>query len=231
MYRHLTALGIGLFVGSLLSGSPARCSASVLDDRTWINELHYDNVGSDIDEFIEIIVAVDQFHVAELSLTFYNGSSGRAYRGPIGGEEFNPGERVAEFQVYWYESPLQNGSPDGVALAAGNQVLQFLSYEGTFTATDGVALGLQSTDIGVSEPNDTPTGLALPLTGVGTSYHDFVWADARQASPGRVNIGQSLAGPAVPNPPTWLIWSALVGLTGLIRSRRTRRRMITRLTA
>ena len=39
---------------------------------------------------------------------------------------------------------IQNGSPDGMALVdAPGQVLEFLSYEGAFTATNGPAAGLR----------------------------------------------------------------------------------------
>ena len=38
----------------------------------------------------------------------------------------------------------------------GGTVVMFISYEGSFTATDGPASGLTSTDIGVNEPTDSP---------------------------------------------------------------------------
>ena len=47
---------------------------------------------------------------------------------------------------------LQNGSPDGIALVdAGNVLVEFLSYEGTFTGVGGPAAGMTSIDVGVSE--------------------------------------------------------------------------------
>ena len=36
---------------------------------------------------------------------------------------------------------IQNGSPDGLALVHGSEVVEFLSYEGAISATDGPATG------------------------------------------------------------------------------------------
>src|SRR5690606_40345792 len=88
---------------------------------------------------------------------------------------------------------IQNGSPDGVALVnAEGEIIQFLSYEGSFTATDGPASGLTSVDIGVSEPSDSPIGFSLQLTGEGVSYEDFVWAEASASTYGATNNNQVL---------------------------------------
>jgi predicted extracellular nuclease len=71
---------------------------------------------------------------------------------------------------------LQNGSPDGIALVDGSGTArQFLSYEGVFTATDGPAVGLESTDVGVSEPSTTPIGESLQLAGTGSCYGALTW--------------------------------------------------------
>src|SRR5262249_37211206 len=70
-------------------------------------------------------------------------------------------------------------------------VIQFLSYEGTFTATNGPAAGMTSTDIGVSEPGSTPAGQSLQLTGTGTHYSDFTWHAEQAQTSGAVNGGQS----------------------------------------
>ena len=66
---------------------------------------------------------------------------------------------------------------DGVALVDPNGgVVQFLSYEGTFTATEGPANGMSSTDIGVAEDNGTTAvGKSLQLTGSGGA---FTWSSS-----------------------------------------------------
>ena len=67
--------------------------------------------------------------------------------------------------------------------------VQFLSYEGTFTA-DGVL----SEDIGVSEPGSTPIGDSLQLAGTGSAYEDFTWQSPAPATFGSVNTGQTFSG-------------------------------------
>jgi len=98
---------------------------------------------------------------------------------------------------------VQNGAPDGIALLGpGAAVIQFLSYEGTFTATDGPANGLLSQDIGQLETNGTAPGTSLQLSGAsGTSYADFAWQPSASANFGGCNLNQSF-GAAVDEPPT-----------------------------
>ena len=86
---------------------------------------------------------------------------------------------------------IQNGAPDGVALVdADGDVVQFLSYEGSFTATSGPANGLTSTDIGVSQSGSEPSTLSLQLKGNGSDYADFEWTAASTSSFGSLNDGQ-----------------------------------------
>src|SRR5690606_12630709 len=58
-------------------------------------------------------------------------------------------------------SRIENGPSDGIALVNNGIVVEFLSYEGVFTATNGPANGMQSIDIGVAETSTTPIGMSL----------------------------------------------------------------------
>ncbi|NJO90239.1 MAG: lamin tail domain-containing protein [Chloroflexia bacterium] len=94
---------------------------------------------------------------------------------------------------------LQNGAPDGLALVdAGNNVVQFLSYEGVITAADGPANGMTSTDIGVSETSATLIGQSLQLFGTGTTYADFAWQADITNTYGAVNTDQFFGTPTIP---------------------------------
>ncbi len=73
-----------------------------------------------------------------------------------------------------------------------------MSYEGPFTATDGPASGLLSTDIGVSENGTEALGLSLQLVGTGTTYSDFTWTAPIANTAGAVNSGQSFTGGSGP---------------------------------
>ena len=48
-------------------------------------------------------------------------------------------------------------------------MVEFLSYEGVFTAVNGPAAGLTSVDLGVSEVASTPVGLSLQKIGSGSA--------------------------------------------------------------
>jgi beta-lactamase superfamily II metal-dependent hydrolase len=81
-------------------------------------------------------------------------------------------------------------------------VLEFLSYEGSVTATAGPASGLTSSVIGVSESSSTPAGYSLQLTGTGCTRSAFSWASPSASSPGSINTGQSCSGSPPTAPPT-----------------------------
>lgn len=160
----------------------------------WINEFHYDNAGTDLGEFIEVAGAAGT-DLTGWSLVLYNGNDGAAYAtlslsGTIADQQNGFGT------LSFTATGLQNGAPDGLALVDGATVVQFLSYEGSFTATGGAANGLTSTDIGVDEDPAPPAGGSLALTGTGTSYADFTWELAADDTPGARNTGQSFGGTA-----------------------------------
>ncbi len=142
---------------------------------TRINEIHYDNEGTDVGEFVEVRVAETDDRAENLTLYYYNGSNGEVYAttgiGPRGSSD-------DEFSYNFIELPtngLQNGAPDGIALVNDRgQVLDFISYEGSFVAVDGPAAGLRSLDIGVSEDGDTPVGASLARNFDGTWFVDDV---------------------------------------------------------
>jgi hypothetical protein len=119
----------------------------------WINEIHYDNLGDDTGEFIEL-AGVTGTDLSSWSIVLYNGFNGSPYTTvPLLG--FSLGNAASGYGFLRVDLPangLQNGAPDGIALYDGTGVVQFLSYEGIFTATSGVATGLTSTSIGSRAP-------------------------------------------------------------------------------
>lgn len=212
MYRVLFLL-LCVSSGSVALGS-------VVDSTVFINELHYDNVGSDQEEFVEVAAPLSWTDLTGITLSLYNGGNGQLYGGPTPLSSFARNHEVDGWVFYTLEISLQNGAPDGLALAQGNSVLQFLSYEGTFAATQGVASGLTSTDMGVFEPADAPLGTSLQLTGRGDSYLDFHWEKVAQNTFGNVNQGQSM----VPEPTSVATWLVSGGALVLIAWRRRCRR-------
>ena len=94
---------------------------------------------------------------------------------------------------------LENGEPDGVAFVdPDGNVLQLLSYDGQFTAAVEPATDVQSTDILVSEPSDTPIDQSLQVTGTGCSASDFtVWEGPVTQSRNARNANQIFVCPAL----------------------------------
>jgi predicted extracellular nuclease len=156
----------------------------------FINEIHYDNASTDVGEFVEVAAPAGT-NLTGWSIEFYNGSNGTQYSGrSLSGIVADQGNGFGFVTIF--QAGIQNGAPDGIALIDNNGVVvQFLSYEGSFTATNGFASGLTSEDIGVSEGGSTPVGFSLQLTGIGQEYADFSWNEPSPESPGFVNANQS----------------------------------------
>lgn len=165
----------------------------------FINEIHYDDsskgVNKDSNEGMEVAGPAGE-SASGWSLHLYNGSSSQlnVYDSATLSGSFP--DQNGCFGAIWVDfEQVQNGSPDGVALVdPSGDVVQFLSYEGTFTAADGPAAGMTSEDIGVEETNGTAPGLSLQLTGTGSRYSDFTWQAEVPHTRGQPNQGQTFTG-------------------------------------
>lgn len=161
-----------------------------LESTVFINEFHYDNVGTDSGEFIEIANTMGT-SLDGWSVVLYTGTSGRPYAtyALTGSAALS----VITLPVRGLENA--DGKPDGIALVnSSTAVVQFLSYEGSLLAKTGVAAGLTSTDIGVNENKlVTPVGTSLQLSGSGKTYGDFIWAPSASHTSGLANNTQELA--------------------------------------
>jgi DNA/RNA endonuclease G (NUC1) len=135
----------------------------------FISEFHYDDVGADIDEKIEISGPAGA-SLSGWSVVLYNLTGGAQYQTVTLSGVFSDlcdGRGVLVFDAVG----IQNGPNDGLALVApGNSVVEFLSYEGTLTATNGPATGMTSTDIGVDEEPAPSEGRSLQKAPNGTWY-------------------------------------------------------------
>lgn len=164
----------------------------------FINEFHYDNVGTDANEGIEIAgPAGTSLNCYQLLL--YNGGTGNTYNtltlsGTIP-------DLCNGFGTVFFPTSLQNG-PDGFALVLDSTVcfgsappivIQFLSYEGSFVANNGAAVGMTSDSLPTDEATPVPVGSSVQLTGNGNSYPDFTWA-INSSSHNAINSGQSFNG-------------------------------------
>lgn len=191
------ALGQASATGTIINDDavPATGPANL-----WINEIHYDNTGTDTGEAIEI-AGVAGTDLTGYTLVLYNGSNtpdaAPTYGSPIAlsGVIDDEGQGYGAVAFDFPSNGLQNGVADGFALVAPDgTVVQLLSYEGTFTAAEGTpAAGMTSTDIGVLESSG-PVGQSLQLTGAGAVAGDFAWQEDSASSFGSLNAGQTIIG-------------------------------------
>ncbi|HEX2687299.1 MAG TPA: DNA/RNA non-specific endonuclease [Kofleriaceae bacterium] len=140
-------------------------------------EFHYDNVGTDVGEAIEVSGPAGM-DVTGWQVVLYNGNGGASYNTQTltGSFPATCGTRGV-FVLNYPSNGIQNGgttatgtdSPDGMALIdASGAVVEFLSYEGVFAATNGPVLGITSTDIGVRELGNEPAGRSLQRSAAST---------------------------------------------------------------
>ena len=141
------------------SGPPAALS---------ISEVHYDNVGPDVGEGIEVS-GPDGTALDGWRLVLVNGSGGAVYQTvPLAG-------RLDGGAAWVPIEGLQNGSPDGAALVdPSGRTVEAIAWEGSFTGADGTRFQ----DIGVAETASEPPGTSLQRVG-------GRWVAGRPASPGR----------------------------------------------
>jgi VCBS repeat-containing protein len=180
--------------GGASIGTASATGTIVNDDyppaaNVFINEFSYDPVGADTGEFIEV-AGISGTDLTGWSLVLYNGNGGAAYATlALGGML---GDRANGFGFASVPAPgLQNGSPDGIALVDNfGRVIQFISYEGALTATNGPAAGMTSTEIGVEETN-AAAGTSIQLRGIGSSTSDFEWVSGVASSSGSANSGET----------------------------------------
>lgn len=160
-----------------------------------ITEFHYDNIGADVNEFIEVTLPAG---ADPMCYTIYlvNGGDNDEYREvdlPAGPS--SAGCTGGTTDIYHVpESGIQQG-PDGIALvdacATPPAVVEFISYGGTLTgASFGSFTGQNSTDIGITEGGSTPTTASLAFDGT-------MWVVADPATPGLPNDGSICDGGSV----------------------------------
>ncbi|HJQ19255.1 MAG TPA: DNA/RNA non-specific endonuclease [Gemmatimonadaceae bacterium] len=126
------------------------------------SEIHYDNTGGDVGEAIEVSGPAGT-DLTNWSVVLYNGNGGASYfTTTLGGAIPATCGSWGVVVLTYPSNGIQNGDPDGVALVDANgMVIEFLSYEGTFTATSGPALGLRSREMGAREAGTEPVGQSL----------------------------------------------------------------------
>jgi len=177
--------------GAPTIGANSTFDLTVVDNdvNLWINEIHYDNVSGDVNERVEIAGSAG-IDLTGYRIIEYNGSDGgiidtHTISGII--VEIENGLGVKNIST----PDIQNGPNDGIALVdPSNNVIQFLSYEGEVTATEGPAAGLTSILLPIDQDPAVTIGFSMQLTGTGNTYSDFTW-EIKPDTIDAINSGQT----------------------------------------
>ncbi|MEZ4755256.1 MAG: lamin tail domain-containing protein [Flavobacteriales bacterium] len=155
-----------------------------------INEIDYDQSGTDPAEFIELKnTGTETVNLTGMRIELINGSNGSLYNtinlDPVllaAGDYYVVGHAIVpnvDQVVFTANGSIQNGSPDGLRLMTGdNVVIDQMSYEGVMSTTEGTSAG--------ADTNDDVLGLSRVPDGQDTNDNgvDFVLACI---SPGAAN--------------------------------------------
>ena len=224
--RLLTAsLNFAFFLFGLFSFSTSNAALV-------INEIDYDQPGTDTAEFIELFnngsgsLVLDGYH-----LDLINGASGGAsvYSSiDLSGMNIGSmgyfvicGDSFTVANCNLGASPatnlIQNGAPDGVALFNGDALLDSMTYEGTIAAyTEGTATTVVDSTLEAMSLARIPDGIDND-----NNLADFASGCLTPGSPNIAGTGDCSVS-AVPVPAAaWLFGSGLLGLVGVARRRKT----------
>lgn len=207
------------------------CVALNIHAAVVINEIDYDQPGTDSAEFIELfnsgssIISLDNYFI-----DLINGSNSASYRNiDLTGFSINAGSYFVvcsaaslvancNYSFTSSNSWFQNGAADAVALYEGANLLDALSYEGILSPyTEGDASS-------ISDSNTDIVSISRIIDGVDSNNNalDF---ELGCITPGTSNIAGSgdcsIQGvSAVPLPAAvWLFGSGLIGMVGFTRRR------------
>lgn len=166
------------------------CLPLCLEAQYRINEFAYDCDISDDNEVVEVrIENAFTGNLSDLTLTLYNGNGGVPYGTAETLDNFIEGTNDGTYTYYtWVPSSIMNGSPDGLSLDFQGTVIEFLSYEGVFTAVGGAADGMVSTDIGASQTNSSTCDKTLQIDDTGTWVEKLATVGSANACTAGVSV-------------------------------------------
>ncbi len=194
-----------------------------------INEIDYDQPGTDRAEFIELFNAGSSaISLDNYTIDLINGLNSSSYRSiDLTGFSINAGSYfvvcsdaslVANCNYSFTSANgwFQNGKPDAVALYESTNLLDALSYEGFLLSyTEGDALT-------ISDNNDDITSISRMVDGTDSNSNalDFELGCITPGSSNVAGMGDCsvTSVSAVPVPAAaWLFGSGIIGLAGLAR--------------
>ena len=218
--KNLVKPGLLAFTSSI----SLTCNAAVI-----INEIDYDQPGTDTAEFIELFNSSSSAApLDDYSIELINGRDSSAYRS-IDLSGFNIGANgyfvvcgdttmVAncDYSFTTTNSWFQNGAPDAVALYENTSLLDSLSYEGA------LPLFTEGNFMTVDDNNADIASLARIANGIDSNNNalDFQLGCITPGSANIAGVGDCTVSSvsAVPLPAAvWLFGSCIIGMVGFAR--------------
>lgn len=196
--------------------TPGECNRPYPTEHLVINEVDYDQVGADANEFVEIYngtcapVPLANYKLALINGGVANPPSYRVFNLVAAGESLAPGQYlvvrsstlavppgVLTLDFASSQDNIQNGAPDGVALidTAGPTLVDGLSYGGYIT--NATVAGVPGTfnlvegsvlSLWRQDSNTVVRSLARSPNGDDTDNADSDWVSSRDVTPGAANL-------------------------------------------
>jgi large repetitive protein len=179
-----------------------------------INEVDYDNVGTDSNEFVELFNNTGApIQLSNYALVLVNGSNDTEYtRVPlasagvslapnqylvIGASTLTVPSGVLKINLAMAVDAIQNGPSDGVALinTTNNTLVDALSYEGAITSATITGLGtsvnlveMTAVPATVADSNTAPGSFSRLPNGIDTNVSSADWSLSSMQTPGSSNV-------------------------------------------
>jgi hypothetical protein len=214
-YSDVAGSGAATVTATLgASTSEATVTVSTAANHLVINEVDYDQVSSDLAEYIEIFNPTPAaINLTGYSLMLVNGNDSTTYAtidlGPagtlpamgylvIGNDSVTVPASALKLNPSWgtMSDKVQNGAPDGIALVdtTTSTVIDALSYEGSMTAAQvngisGTVNLVEGTalDVSVADSNIVTGALCRSPDGTDTDDANTDWKFCSTLSPGAAN--------------------------------------------
>ncbi|MGH1365400.1 MAG: T9SS type A sorting domain-containing protein [Calditrichia bacterium] len=185
--------------------------SAALSAQVYINEVDYDQPGTDEAEFVEL-VGPDGTDLSGYTLELVNGNNGSIYNTVDLAGQTIPSDNESGFGFLvigstnvanvdftpsgWIANAVQNGSPDGILLKLNGTVVDGISYEGVLGNNPDFTAGMAIT---AEDFSDNSVGRVA--NGFDSGNQDQYFAvDVAAISPGAINAahGQVLGGDPPP---------------------------------
>jgi hypothetical protein len=206
------ATGMTDTITATLGGSTSTAAITIGTSHLVINEVDYDNIGTDTAEFVEIYnPSGSDADLSGLALILVNGSNNTSYATVdlssasvlpahgylvVAGPNVTPASGALKLDPGWTQDEVQNGAPDGMALVdtAGLTVIDALSYEGAMTMANlpnfsGPVSLVEGTALAATVADSTSAdgSLCRKPDGVDTDNANADWQFCATKSPGAAN--------------------------------------------